>query len=77
MNAWKPRGLPSLRICFRPLSLKRSKDDLKSLRGVIEVAPKFRTDDVFVRVDDEPVDMLENLKLRKGGKGCLFWKKPD
>jgi hypothetical protein len=47
------------------------------LRGVIEVAPKFRTGDVFVRVDDEPVDMLENLKLRKGGKGCLFWKKPD
>jgi hypothetical protein len=46
------------------------------LRGVIEVAPKFRTGDVFVRVDDEPVDMLENLKLRKGDKGCLFWKKP-
>lgn len=56
------------------LSLRRT---AKIIKRYCFVAPKLTTDDIFVRVDDEPVDMLENLKLRKGGKGCLFWKKPD
>lgn len=66
MNAWIPQGatpFPTLQIYFRPMSLKRAiekggVDVLKTL-NIIDIAPEITKEDIIVKIDDEPVEILE------------------
>lgn len=75
MNAFKPQGAyPSIFIYFRPMSLKRyqefekRKDTIKKI-DTIDIAPKLSKNDIKVRINGKPVEILELNRVREYADG--------
>jgi hypothetical protein len=74
MNAFVPQGaFPSLLIYFRPMSLKRSlkKESSNSPEEptVIDISPDLSKDDIELRINDNPVSILEINRVKEYAGG--------
>lgn len=74
MNAFSPQGAyPSLLIYFRPMSLIRSQrlEGVRAIKriGVIDISPVLSKDDIQVRINGRPVEMLEVNRVKEYADG--------
>ena len=68
MNGFIPQGAyPSLIIYFRPMSLKRFKEEEENFKSkiTIDIAPALSEKDIELKINNEQVDILGMNKVRE------------
>jgi len=74
MNAFRPQGAyPSILIYFRPMSLKRyhTMKGAKAVKKseVIDISPNLSKDDIELKINGVPVDILELNRVKEYAGG--------
>ena len=76
VNAWRPQGgFPSYQIYFRPMSLVKTTAAVVKAGGmdglgkipVLDIAPELGAKDIEVKVNGEPVNILQINKVKESG----------